>query len=42
MVAAVDILAMAADPRPLGQPHEQPPFPLPDYPVLETPSLPVG
>lgn len=42
MVAAVDMLAMAADPRPLGQPHGQSPFPLPDYAVLETPSPPVG
>ena len=29
MVAAIDILTTAADPRPIGQPHAEPPFPFP-------------
>lgn len=38
MIAAIDILAIAADPRPLGKPHAEPPFPLPDYSQLQPPA----
>ena len=42
MIAAIDILTIAADPRPIGQPHAEPPFPLPDYALLEPPAVEAG
>ena len=42
MIAAIDILTIAADPRPIGQPHADPPFPLPDYALLQPPAVEAG
>jgi AcrR family transcriptional regulator len=39
MIAAIDVLTIAADPRPIGQPHTEPPFPFPDYALLEPPAV---